>query len=696
MEGTAASPSRLPRLMVLLVTLSGAALLALNVAIVGCFVRRRALNRRASASSSTKNVAVDVYGVTPASTPGLHHSDNHLSLTTMTPSLQHSTPPPYQDEQQTSLDDLDTKGIVVPTAAPTHDPTPRLNGVLLGQRPADIPPPTSAVTVAATITTTAPVLTAPMSSDSGKTMTGRIQSPSITTTITTSTAPSVTGKSPRRTPLPVSALEEGSAIPTSTYDALQQHQLQQNPDQVSLTSLQSEYSRGYEYAHPHLQHYHPVCPHHHHVQQHHHHQHHAYTPTLYQTPASDQAFRAQSREREVTQPSPAYSGLNPSGLCSLRGTEQDPTATLAPPSSLSSLLPGSPASYATLGPRKRKPMPSKFASLPRSRPSNAPAHSHAPRLPQPDVTPVPTQAVEGVCRQPLQSFHVPAHTHAPLQSHAVIMTSTPHAYTNVDTQMYTHMNPHTQIYTHTHPHTCTQTFTNPHTHVHTHAHARSESLGYTQVLPVPQTRVQKLTEDTDAQRCDPSIQVPVSRTPESQQVHTQPQYQETPTQRPQRSGSITQYTAGQKRTESPVQRTQSPIQRTQSPIQRTQSPVQHVQSPIQRTQPPMIRSNSLTRRPETSHHHHHHHHKNAKASRPTTQDVTLTTITPTTPTTTSTPATSSSGDGGRPRFPHDFVRQNSLRSKGENTSGGGGGGGEHGKEKGESASASVSAASNHR
>ncbi|MPC82166.1 hypothetical protein E2C01_076813 [Portunus trituberculatus] len=232
-------------------------------------------------------------------------------------------------------------------------------------------------------------------------------------------------------------------------------------------------------------------------------------------------------------------------------------------------------------------MPSKFASLPRSRPSNAPAHSHASRLPQPDVTPVQTQAVEGVCRQPLQSF---------------------------------------------------------------------------------------------------------------QQVHTQPQHQETPSQRLQRSGSITQHTAGQKRTQSPVQRTQSPIQRTQSPIQRTHSPVQHVQSPIQRTQPPMIRSNSLSRRPETSHHHHHHHHKNAKASKPSTQDTTLTTTIPTTPTTTSTPATTSSGDGGRPRFPHDFVRQNSLRSKGETKNGGGsgGGGGEHGKEKRESASSSVSAASNHR
>lgn len=46
--GGGGGESRVPRLMVLIITLTGAALLALNVAIIGCFVRRRALNRNAS------------------------------------------------------------------------------------------------------------------------------------------------------------------------------------------------------------------------------------------------------------------------------------------------------------------------------------------------------------------------------------------------------------------------------------------------------------------------------------------------------------------------------------------------------------------------------------------------------------------------------------------------------------------------
>ncbi|XP_047479374.1 nephrin-like [Penaeus chinensis] len=44
-----AGQSRVPRLMLLILTLTGAALLVLNVAIIACFVRRRSVNRSASA-----------------------------------------------------------------------------------------------------------------------------------------------------------------------------------------------------------------------------------------------------------------------------------------------------------------------------------------------------------------------------------------------------------------------------------------------------------------------------------------------------------------------------------------------------------------------------------------------------------------------------------------------------------------------
>ncbi|KAK8727057.1 hypothetical protein OTU49_009912, partial [Cherax quadricarinatus] len=153
---------RMPRLTMLIVTLTGAALLALHVALIGCFIRRRAATRNASASSSTKNVTLDVYGLTPASTPGATHTDPLLSLTSMSPHHPSNTPPPYQVDHQTNVDHVDhvdrcdPPSLVIPNAAahptpmsipahsaahttptpirpPTH-PTPRQNGMVVVSR----------------------------------------------------------------------------------------------------------------------------------------------------------------------------------------------------------------------------------------------------------------------------------------------------------------------------------------------------------------------------------------------------------------------------------------------------------------------------------------------------------------------------------------------------------------------------------
>ncbi|XP_071534279.1 nephrin-like isoform X2 [Panulirus ornatus] len=58
---------RIPRLILLLMCLTGAALLVLNISIIVCFVRRHAIKRSASGSSN-KTTAVDVF--TPPTTPG--------------------------------------------------------------------------------------------------------------------------------------------------------------------------------------------------------------------------------------------------------------------------------------------------------------------------------------------------------------------------------------------------------------------------------------------------------------------------------------------------------------------------------------------------------------------------------------------------------------------------------------------------
>ncbi|XP_037792359.1 nephrin-like, partial [Penaeus monodon] len=113
---THGSQPRMPRLMLLLISLTGTALLVLNISIIVCFLRRRALNRSMSASSS-KSTAFEVY--TPATTPGPPAPDEHLPLT----SANDGPPPDYhQVECQTRVDEC--PGGALASLAPEVEPPP--------------------------------------------------------------------------------------------------------------------------------------------------------------------------------------------------------------------------------------------------------------------------------------------------------------------------------------------------------------------------------------------------------------------------------------------------------------------------------------------------------------------------------------------------------------------------------------------
>lgn len=106
-----ASPSRLPRFMLLLLTLTGAALLLLNLSIITCFVRRRAAAAAAAAAdaaaaASASNKSSPTPGVTeggsPSAVPETLPYQPLLPLTALSPSPQLHSP---------TLDQVDKLGV---------------------------------------------------------------------------------------------------------------------------------------------------------------------------------------------------------------------------------------------------------------------------------------------------------------------------------------------------------------------------------------------------------------------------------------------------------------------------------------------------------------------------------------------------------------------------------------------------------
>ncbi|XP_068242851.1 uncharacterized protein [Palaemon carinicauda] len=130
---------RIPRLMVLILTLSGAALLVLNVSIIACFLRRRKnVTRNTSASSSSKSVALDAYGITPASTPGANQCDALLSLTTMSSTNFSNTTLPQKDDDRINEDDIDQTSLVILNTGVSSQPQSQMAWILGKQQNGDL------------------------------------------------------------------------------------------------------------------------------------------------------------------------------------------------------------------------------------------------------------------------------------------------------------------------------------------------------------------------------------------------------------------------------------------------------------------------------------------------------------------------------------------------------------------------------
>ncbi|XP_069983194.1 nephrin-like [Penaeus vannamei] len=125
-EGGGPRVIRVPRLLLLIMTLAGTALLALNMAIIACFVRRRAVhgNRGVSASSS-KNTTLEVFST--ATSPTSPQGDG-LPLTT-TGSTEDSQKGALKGECQTDVDSCDQTKLL--TYHPTGPAAPRVMGPLL-------------------------------------------------------------------------------------------------------------------------------------------------------------------------------------------------------------------------------------------------------------------------------------------------------------------------------------------------------------------------------------------------------------------------------------------------------------------------------------------------------------------------------------------------------------------------------------
>ncbi|XP_047498972.1 uncharacterized protein LOC125045628 [Penaeus chinensis] len=125
-EGGGPRVIRVPRLLLLIMTLAGTALLALNMAIIACFVRRRAAhgNRGVSASSS-KNTTLEVFSA--ATSPASAQGDG-LPLTT-TGATEGSRKIDLKGECQTDVDSCDQTKLL--TCHPTGPSAPRVVGPLL-------------------------------------------------------------------------------------------------------------------------------------------------------------------------------------------------------------------------------------------------------------------------------------------------------------------------------------------------------------------------------------------------------------------------------------------------------------------------------------------------------------------------------------------------------------------------------------
>ncbi|XP_042223784.1 uncharacterized protein LOC121867769 [Homarus americanus] len=407
-SGSSSSSSsrwRIPRLILVIMTLTGAALLVLNVVIIACFVRRRSLARHTSGSSSHKTVALETYCNTPVSTPGHHHHPEVLlSLNTATNNTRTSnTVASYKEDQLTSVERRGRSDSGVSNREGRPGVTRLQNGGVSRKNSNGSSSQNGGV-----IVRNASGNLNVENDNGGGTLRQNGGVPSVTSPAACvngggGSSPTTTPLNARMVPAPQGHVHpptnpEVCSLTSSTYDthaSVSHHKRRDSgslpaDDQVSLSSYQSTHSRTYSqgYVRPLPP---PGCPHHPATR----------SQPLYPGavgrpyPQQEQQTKQQQQKQQQQQPAgpPTYSSLNPSSLYSLSSEYYDARC------SQSSFSPGAPMGYSTLGPRSRRSNPSQFATLQRPRASRTPVPYNPQSTGHQCATPAPQRQGGDCCQQ---------------------------------------------------------------------------------------------------------------------------------------------------------------------------------------------------------------------------------------------------------------------------------------------------------
>ncbi|XP_069957517.1 serine-rich adhesin for platelets-like [Cherax quadricarinatus] len=394
---TSQGSSRVPRLILLIMTLTGAALLVLNISIIACFVRRRAVNRQPSMTSSSKSSALGSSGATPVPTPA--NSNHLLPLSTMSSNNFSNIPTGYQTKlEESEMMTLATSDISI--SSNTHM-MPRHNGGIITTQ--------STLLV---LNNTAPKTTQAAAAGPSQQWTEGESSSSG------SVSPDEGGLSQRQHDLVNFTTEpDVCSVGSSFYDnTLQEVHRRRSSDtypaddQYSLCSSRSNNSRVY--AQGYLRPLSSLGG----LQQQ------QATPQLIQDTLHAIPRLSPGQQRLAQQNLPEYSSLNPSGLYSLRTENPDSKHSLI---SFTAGGAGSstPPGYSTLGPRQRRTKPTSFSAIQRRTRSvrdTLPASSHYDNL---DLASRLQQ--EGL-QYEMGSFSIQGHAHQHENSGSSGYSSSPH------------------------------------------------------------------------------------------------------------------------------------------------------------------------------------------------------------------------------------------------------------------------------
>nr|XP_045624741.1 nephrin-like [Procambarus clarkii] len=342
--------SRTPRLILLIMTLTGAALLALNISIIACFVRRRAINRNPSMTSS-KSSALGSIGATPVPTPALN-SSHSLPLSSMSSNSFTNPAPSYKAEQQTMLEESELKTLApgdIAISANTHI-LPCHNGGIITTKSTFL-----------VLNNTAPKTTVAVSPGPSQPWTRRDSSSSRSAS--PEEEPSISHR--QHDLVNFTTEPDVCSVASSFYDnALQEDHRRRSldlypaDDTFSLCSNRSNNSRIYSQGF--LRPLSSLGV----LQQ-------QAAPQLIQDTFHAHPRLSPGQQRLMQQNASDYSSLNPSGLYDLRA-ENNPDSKRSLISFTAGCSTNTPPGYSTLGPRQRRTKPPQF-TIHQRRPCAGPA-----------------------------------------------------------------------------------------------------------------------------------------------------------------------------------------------------------------------------------------------------------------------------------------------------------------------------------